>query len=140
MFRGRSSSGRAPPCQGGGSEFEPRRPLQKITPRHRRGVIFCNGDWFLELAASTHARSAFRSEVSAGFPRSEGRASCAAKACCANALKLCRFGELEFLFLVPCHYIVFFSSSFIQTAMLNFKSFSLIKGYCPCIFLIYVQK
>ena len=27
---GRSSSGRAPPCQGGGSEFEPRRPLQKI--------------------------------------------------------------------------------------------------------------
>ena len=26
---GRSSSGRAPPCQGGGSEFEPRRPLQK---------------------------------------------------------------------------------------------------------------
>ena len=24
---GRSSSGRAPPCQGGGSEFEPRRPL-----------------------------------------------------------------------------------------------------------------
>ena len=24
--------------------------------------------------------------------------------------------------------------------MLNFKSFSLIKGYCPCIFLIYVQK
>ena len=25
--RGFSSSGRAPPCQGGGSEFEPRRPL-----------------------------------------------------------------------------------------------------------------
>ena len=25
---GRSSSGRAPPCQGGGSEFEPRNPLQ----------------------------------------------------------------------------------------------------------------
>ena len=25
---GRSSSGRAPPCQGGGGEFEPRRPLQ----------------------------------------------------------------------------------------------------------------
>ena len=24
---GRSSSGRAPPCQGGGSEFEPRNPL-----------------------------------------------------------------------------------------------------------------
>ena len=27
---GCSSSGRAPPCQGGGSEFEPRHPLQKI--------------------------------------------------------------------------------------------------------------
>ena len=27
-FRGFSSSGRAPPCQGGGSEFEPRNPLQ----------------------------------------------------------------------------------------------------------------
>ena len=26
---GFSSSGRAPPCQGGGSEFEPRHPLQK---------------------------------------------------------------------------------------------------------------
>ena len=26
---GCSSSGRAPPCQGGGSEFEPRQPLQK---------------------------------------------------------------------------------------------------------------
>ena len=26
--RGFSSSGRAPPCQGGGSEFEPRNPLQ----------------------------------------------------------------------------------------------------------------
>ena len=33
---GFSSSGRAPPCQGGGSEFEPRRPLHNgvviITP------------------------------------------------------------------------------------------------------------
>ena len=27
-IRGFSSSGRAPPCQGGGSEFEPRNPLQ----------------------------------------------------------------------------------------------------------------
>ena len=27
---GRSSSGRAPPCQGGGSEFEPRNPLHCI--------------------------------------------------------------------------------------------------------------
>ena len=30
---GRSSSGRAPPCQGGGSEFEPRNPLQKKSLR-----------------------------------------------------------------------------------------------------------
>ena len=29
---GCSSSGRAPPCQGGGSEFEPRHPLQKKKP------------------------------------------------------------------------------------------------------------
>ena len=28
-FRGFSSFGRAPPCQGGGSEFEPRNPLQR---------------------------------------------------------------------------------------------------------------
>ena len=27
---GLSSSGRAPPCQGGGSEFEPRSPLQNV--------------------------------------------------------------------------------------------------------------
>ena len=40
---GRSSSGRAPPCQGGGSEFEPRRPLQKKkTLKIRR--LFQNGD------------------------------------------------------------------------------------------------
>ena len=40
MFCGRSSSGRARPCQGRGSEFEPRRPLQKITPSQQGGV-FC---------------------------------------------------------------------------------------------------
>ena len=40
---GSSSSGRAPPCQGGGSEFEPRRPLQKKkTLKIRR--LFQNGD------------------------------------------------------------------------------------------------
>ena len=40
---GLSSSGRAPPCQGGGSEFEPRRPLQKKkTLKIRR--LFQNGD------------------------------------------------------------------------------------------------
>ena len=31
--RGLSSSGRAPPCQGGGSEFEPRSPLQTMPTR-----------------------------------------------------------------------------------------------------------
>ena len=37
---GCSSSGRAPPCQGGGSEFEPRQPLQKT--KHRLSVdAFC---------------------------------------------------------------------------------------------------
>ena len=35
---GRSSSGRARPCQGRGSEFEPRRPLQKEAPPIR--VVF----------------------------------------------------------------------------------------------------
>ena len=35
---GRSSSGRARPCQGRGSEFEPRRPLQK--ENHSFGVVF----------------------------------------------------------------------------------------------------
>ena len=35
-FRGFSSSGRAPPCQGGGSEFEPRNPLH--TWRHSQVV------------------------------------------------------------------------------------------------------
>ena len=30
---GLSSSGRAPPCQGGGSEFEPRSPLQRMPTR-----------------------------------------------------------------------------------------------------------
>ena len=36
---GCSSSGRAPPCQGGGSEFEPRQPLQSV--HLRKQVDFC---------------------------------------------------------------------------------------------------
>ena len=40
---GRSSSGRARPCQGRGSEFEPRRPLQKETPSER--MVFLFGIW-----------------------------------------------------------------------------------------------
>ena len=41
---GRSSSGRAPPCQGGGSEFEPRRPLQHeaiVDAEMQRRWLFC---------------------------------------------------------------------------------------------------
>ena len=37
---GRSSSGRARPCQGRGSEFEPRRPLQKENTIRQDGVFF----------------------------------------------------------------------------------------------------
>ena len=37
---GCSSSGRAPPCQGGGSEFEPRQPLQKESTCHRQVLSF----------------------------------------------------------------------------------------------------
>ena len=35
LICGCSSSGRAPPCQGGGSEFEPRQPLQSVHLRKR---------------------------------------------------------------------------------------------------------
>ena len=52
---GRSSSGRARPCQGRGSEFEPRRPLQKETPSVRMVFSFWNVAGRLELAASTGA-------------------------------------------------------------------------------------
>ena len=37
---GFSSSGRAPPCQGGGSEFEPRNPLHR--PTSPVGLFFCS--------------------------------------------------------------------------------------------------
>ena len=53
---GRSSSGRARPCQGRGSEFEPRRPLQKETPSVRMVFSFWNVAGRLELAASTGAK------------------------------------------------------------------------------------
>ena len=36
---GHSSSGRAPPCQGGGSEFEPRCPLQMKKPTECCGLF-----------------------------------------------------------------------------------------------------
>ena len=38
---GCSSSGRAPPCQGGGSEFEPRHPLQVLRQSRNRLSFFC---------------------------------------------------------------------------------------------------
>ena len=42
-FRGFSSFGRAPPCQGGGGGFEPRNPLQK------RKTLLVGVFLFLEL-------------------------------------------------------------------------------------------
>ena len=47
---GRSSSGRARPCQGRGSEFEPRRPLHKKQDHPMGGLVFCgaNGIRWLE--------------------------------------------------------------------------------------------
>ena len=44
---GLSSSGRAPPCQGGGSEFEPRRPLQRTYCMSSRFFFFAG---MVELA------------------------------------------------------------------------------------------
>ena len=47
---GFSSSGRAPPCQGGGSEFEPRNPLQKYwgnNPGISKSRSVCFGIFFL---------------------------------------------------------------------------------------------
>ena len=40
--------------------------------------------------------------------------------------------------LPPCHYIIFFARSFVQSFILNLKSFSLIKMYCSCVFLIHI--
>ena len=62
---GRSSSGRARPCQGRGSEFEPRRPLQKETPSVR--MVFLFG--MSRAGANTlprPARSALNQEVRQG--------------------------------------------------------------------------
>ena len=51
--RGHSSSGRAPPCQGGGSEFEPRCPLQTDRSLRRVACFLCFVLYAKELAAST---------------------------------------------------------------------------------------
>ncbi len=50
--RGCSSSGRAPPCQGGGSEFEPRHPLHKIRPHFCEVLFFILGKLRLEPSKS----------------------------------------------------------------------------------------
>ena len=44
---GCSSSGRAPPCQGGGSEFEPRHPLHFLESVGKAlpALSVCNGDF-----------------------------------------------------------------------------------------------
>ena len=65
---GRSSSGRARPCQGRGSEFEPRRPLQKETPSDRMVFLFGmpRAGW---NSLPRPARSASNPEVKAGLPR-----------------------------------------------------------------------
>ena len=65
---GRSSSGRARPCQGRGSEFEPRRPLQKETPSDRMVFLFGMPRAGLN-SLPRPARSASNPEVKAGFLR-----------------------------------------------------------------------
>ena len=62
---GRSSSGRARPCQGRGSEFEPRRPLQKETPSVRMVFLFGMPRAGLN-SLPRPARSASNSEVRQG--------------------------------------------------------------------------
>ena len=67
---GRSSSGRARPCQGRGSEFEPRRPLQK-RKSHPSGWDFffwTETAGRLEVAASTCAKR-IKSRGEAGLLR-----------------------------------------------------------------------
>ena len=53
MFRGCSSSGRAPPCQGGGSEFEPRHPLHifGIAPTLVGAILFYIASRLASLAS-----------------------------------------------------------------------------------------
>ena len=48
-----SSSGRAPPCQGGGSEFEPRHSLQNKNGLRKQSVFILEWGIGVELAAST---------------------------------------------------------------------------------------
>ena len=73
---------------------------------------------------------------------------------CNHSLKRCNYCRLNYylekniavlcytnwncLFPLPYHYIIFFTGSFINAIAPDFKPFSLIKRYCPCIFLIYI--
>ncbi len=64
---GRSSSGRARPCQGRGSEFEPRRPLQKEIPHPTGwGISFWKCAAAPENSLPRPARSASNQEVRQG--------------------------------------------------------------------------
>ena len=67
--RGCSSSGRAPPCQGGGSEFEPRHPLQLRKVVRRDGFFRARRIFRLEPLPSPPCAARMnwnrRSEVSA---------------------------------------------------------------------------
>lgn len=54
-----------------------------------------------------------------------------------NIAVLC-YTNWNCLFPLPYHYIIFFTGSFINAIAPDFKPFSLIKRYCPCIFLIYI--
>ena len=56
---GHSSSGRAPPCQGGGSESEPRCPLHVQCPQFRVGIKSGKQkrvDFSCKIAYNNHAR------------------------------------------------------------------------------------
>ena len=72
---GFSSSGRAPPCQGGGSEFEPRKPLQKpvalATGSFTMSIRICGYD-----GIGRHARFRFSCREACRFdpcyPHQEG--------------------------------------------------------------------
>ena len=67
---GRSSSGRAPPCQGGGSEFEPRRPLQKTVEigKYQFSLIWWRGQVVRQGSAKPSSTSSNLVVTSKRFP------------------------------------------------------------------------
>ncbi len=85
---GFSSSGRAPPCQGGGSEFEPRNPLQtKKTVRKDRFFVWSGPPRSAGLSARC-ARSTRTEGPSGPHLRAKSLASlgCAPKRLCGGSL------------------------------------------------------